>query len=125
MNLTQARLTRVHTVEGWQFLARPNPDGAAWLLCTGHSVRAEVTADSTVYELRRGDTLIDYFDGRVVLRFKNNDTITCEVDGSVKNHRSDGSLRSELTADGRSLEYWVDGVRQAHQHWATVIVYQG
>lgn len=125
MNLTQARLTRVHTAEGWQFLARPNPDGAAWLLCTGQPVRAEVTTDSTVYELRRGDTLVDYFDGRVQLRFKNNDTITCNVDGSVVNLRADGSLRSELTADGRSLEHWVDGPHPVHQHWATVVVYQG
>lgn len=125
MNLAEARLTRANTVEGWQFLARPNPQGAVWLLSTGHPVGAVVTPDSTVYELRRGDTLIDYFDGRVVLRFKNNDTITCNVDGSVQYHRADGSLRSELTADGRSLEHWDDGPHAVHQHWATVIVYQG
>lgn len=123
MNLKDARLTRVQTARGWQFIAKPHPDGTAWLLNAGVPVRAEVTTDATVYELRRGDKLHDYFDGRVMLEFKGGDTITFHVDGTALYRRVDGTLRSELLPDGNDVEYWLDGAHAAHPRWATVHLY--
>lgn len=126
MNGKDARLTRVHTAEGWQFIAKPNPEGTTWVLRGIVPLRGEVTADATVYELRRrGDKLVDHFDGHVVLQFCCGDSITFNLDGSTQYRRSNGSLRSELTSDGISIEHWVDGPRTAHAHWATVSVYEG
>lgn len=118
-----ASLVRQYEEGGWRFTARPNPEGTAWLLKDIRPRGAEVTGDAVVYQLDRGDRLVDCFNGRVDLVLKNEDKIVLNPDGTARYERSDGTLRSELTASGESITHMIDGPWKEFASWATVILY--
>lgn len=119
-------LLRQATAEGWRFVAQPVPDGSAWVLERVNPYKVVETADGvTVYEVARGAHLHDHWSGKVELRFRNGDRVVLEVDGTGTYLRSNGSVRSALHADGKELEYWLDGPRQMHAHWATIVLFDG
>jgi hypothetical protein len=117
-------LVRQNTTSGWQFIARPQADGTAWSLKDVHPLQAEVTACGVVYELKGGGQLTDCFDGTVIVN-SGGQVTTLKIDGTAQCHSNNGRLRSELTSDGKDIEYWLDGPRQRFASWASVIVYDG